>query len=40
MYCVLQSFTYHQVPNMYEFLQMMNTKEDILKNVGNQKVDG
>jgi len=33
-------FTHPQVvPNLNEFL-LLNTKEDVLKNVGNQTVDG
>jgi len=38
---ILSSFTHPQVvPKMYEFFLLLNTKEDILKNVGNQTVDG
>ncbi len=37
---IMSSFTHsHVIPNMYTFL-MLNTKEDILKNAGNQTVDG
>jgi len=36
----LSSLTHRQVvPNIYKFLQP-NTKEDILKNFGNLRVDG
>jgi len=38
---MLSSFTHPQVvPNLYEFLFFLNTKEDIINNVGMQKVDG
>ncbi len=30
----------HVIPNLYEFLFMLNIKDYILKNAGNQKVDG
>ncbi len=30
----------HVVPNLYEFLYYVEHKEDILKNAGNQTVDG
>jgi len=37
----MSSFTRPQVvSNVYEFLFLLNTKEDILKNVGNQRVNG
>ncbi len=37
---MLSSLTHlHVVPNLYEFL-ILNIKEDILKNAGNQIVDG
>jgi len=36
---ILSSFTHPQVvSNLYEF-PLLNTKEDILKNVGNHTVD-
>ncbi len=35
---ILSSFTHSQVaPNLYELLFLLNPKEDILKNVGNQR---
>ncbi len=37
---ILLSFTHPEVvPNLYEFVLLLNT-EDILKNVGKQTVDG
>ncbi len=36
---ILSSFTHpHIVPNLYEFLFILNIKEDILKNTVNQTV--
>jgi len=41
IFLILSSFTHRQVlPNLYAFLYLLNTKQDILKNVGNQTVDG
>ncbi len=38
---ILTSFTHpHVIPNPYEFLSYVEHKEDILKNAGNQAVDG
>ncbi len=38
---ILSSFTHPQVvPNLYEVFVLLNTKEDILKNVGNRAVLG
>ncbi len=38
---IMSSFTHPQfVPNLYYFFLLLNTKEDILNNVGNQTVDG
>ncbi len=36
----IQQFTLQVVPNLYEFLFLLNTKEDILKIVGYQTVAG
>jgi len=37
----MMSFTQPQVvPNLYEFLYFAEHKEDILKNVRNQQIDG